>query len=56
LKQGIIPNIFKERGWTAEWKYNRAGLLKNLAIGMAVTSVAVALLVYRNKRKTLVHT
>ena len=23
LGRGHIPNIIKERGWTAEWKYNR---------------------------------
>ena len=23
LKRGHVPNIFAERGWNAEWKYNR---------------------------------
>jgi hypothetical protein len=55
LKQGIVPNVFKERGWTAEWKYNRAGAIKNLAIRVAIASAVVALLVYRNKSKKTVH-
>ena len=41
LKQGHIPNIIAERGWTAEWKYNRQGLIKKLAIAAAVTAVIV---------------
>ena len=41
LKQGHIPNIIAERGWTAEWKYNRQGLRKKLSIAAAVTAVIV---------------
>lgn len=51
LKHGTVPNIFKERGWTAEWKYNRQGVIKNVAVGVAVTAAVVALLVYRNRSK-----
>lgn len=40
LKLGIVPNIFAERGWTAEWKYNKKGVLKTAAIiGAAATLV-----------------
>jgi hypothetical protein len=38
LKKGIFPNIISERGWTAEWKYNRQGFLQNIALGIAVAS------------------
>jgi hypothetical protein len=38
LKSGTIPNIFKERGWTAEWKYNRAGLVDKVVTGLVVSS------------------
>jgi hypothetical protein len=51
LKQGIIPNYFKERGLIAEWKYNRKGAIRNIAVGVAVTSAIVALLVLRNRSK-----
>ena len=51
LRRGYIPNIFKERGWTAEWKYNRKGVIKNAAIGLAVTSAIALLAYYRKQRK-----
>jgi hypothetical protein len=51
LKRGHIPNIWAERGWNAEWKYNRQGLIKKALIGVTVTSALVALLVYRSKSK-----
>ncbi len=49
LRHGHIPNIFAERGWNAEWKYNRKGVIKKVAIGLAVTAVMVALLARKNK-------
>ena len=41
ILRGHIPNIFSEHGWTAEWKYNRKGLLRRLLI-WAVVSIAAA--------------
>jgi hypothetical protein len=52
LKRGHIPNIFKERGWTAEWKYNKKGVIKNVAIGTAVTAALVTYFVLKNRRRT----
>ncbi len=49
LKHGIVPNPFAEHGWQAEWKYNRKGLLKNVAIGVAVTAAVAILLSRKNK-------
>lgn len=43
LRKGHFPNIIAERGWTAEWKYNRKNFIKNIAIG---TGVAVALFAF----------
>jgi hypothetical protein len=51
VKQGHFPNIFAERGWNAEWKYNRKGVIKKVAIGVALTSAVVAYMVYKNKNK-----
>ena len=51
LRQGHIPNIFAEKGWKADWKYNRMGLAKNVLIGVAVTT-ALVVLVNRKKRKS----
>lgn len=44
-----VPNIFAERGWNAEWKYNKAGLIKKIVVGVAVTAIAIALLTRKNK-------
>jgi len=53
LARGHVPNIFAERGWNAEWKYNRKGMVRNVAIGVAVTSALLILLANRNKKEKL---
>jgi len=53
LAHGHVPNIFAERGWKAEWKYNRAGAVKTIAVGVAVTSALVIFLAARNRSKKL---
>jgi hypothetical protein len=40
FKKGHAPNIFAERGWNAEWKYNRKNVIRNAAIG-AVAAVVI---------------
>jgi len=50
LKHGHIPNMIAERGWNAEWKYNRQGLIKKAVVGIAVVSAAI-LLLNRKKRR-----
>jgi hypothetical protein len=54
LRHGHVPNIFAERGWNAEWKYNRKGVIKNVAITAAVTAAVVGYLVYKNRSKRMV--
>ena len=49
LKQGHIPNIFAERGWGAEWKYNRDGMIKNIAIGVGIAAGVMILLSQKKK-------
>lgn len=49
LRHGHVPNIFAERGWGAEWKYNRKGMVKKLVIGAAITSALI--LMTMNKKK-----
>ena len=48
LKRGHIPNIWAERGWNAEWKYNRKGMIQKIAIGAVVVIGIAALLYSRN--------
>ncbi len=51
IKQGHIPNFMAERGWNAEWKYNRTGLIKKAMIGAAITVAVVTLITLKNRRK-----
>lgn len=49
LKDGYFPNILAERGWAAEWKYNKKEVVKNV---LTTTAVAGAILYFslRNTR------
>lgn len=49
LKKGHLPNIFAERGWGAEWKYNKKHLLLKIAAALAVTAVAVSVITSNKK-------
>ena len=49
LAHGHIPNIWAERGWNAEWKYNRKGFVKKIAVTVAVTAAVLILLSRRKK-------
>ncbi len=50
LKRGHVPNLFAEKGWNAEWKYNRKGLLKKVA-AYALAAAALSLYVSKKKHK-----
>lgn len=43
FKQGRVPNIFAEKGMSADWKYNRKGLLQQALIGVVVTTAVFAI-------------
>lgn len=49
LKRGHIPNVFAERGWNAEWKYNRKAAVTKIAVGVALTALLVFRLSKKNK-------
>ena len=49
LGRAKIPNIPAEMGIKAEWKHNKRGLATKLAVTVAVSAVAVALLKRRGK-------
>lgn len=44
IRHGRFPNIFTERGGKAEWKHNPQGMAKKVAVGVVITTAAVALL------------
>jgi hypothetical protein len=50
LKKGIVPNLIGERGWAAEWKYNRKGVIQKVAVTAAVATVAI-MFFSRKKKK-----
>lgn len=44
FKNGKTPNILAERGWKAEWQYNKAGVIKKAAIGAIAAIVIINML------------
>lgn len=50
LKNGHVPNIFAERGWGSEWKYNRKNFLLKIAVAATVTGIAITLLKSKKKK------
>jgi hypothetical protein len=53
FKRGYFPNLIKERGWTAEWKYNRKATIQKVTIGIVITSAVLAFLLYKKKAQQL---
>ena len=50
LRHGIIPNFFAEKGWGAEWKYNRRAFVQKLVV-TAMLTAAVAVLLFRQSKR-----
>jgi hypothetical protein len=50
FRNGHVPNIFAEKGWKADWKYNRKALLQKVAVGAVLTSAAVMWLTRKNSK------
>ena len=50
FKNGHVPNIFAEKGWKGEFKYNPKGAVKTVLIGAVITTVVIAFL---NRKKEL---
>ncbi|WP_129715866.1 hypothetical protein [Pedobacter sp. SYP-B3415] len=45
-----IPNIWKERGFAADWKYDRSGMIRRMA-GVACAALVVYAMLKSKKRK-----
>ncbi|WP_230679894.1 hypothetical protein [Pontibacter sp. 172403-2] len=54
LVHGHIPNIFAEKGYKMEWKYNRKSLLQKMAVGAAVATAAVVLLSRKRRARRII--
>jgi hypothetical protein len=50
LAHGHVPNIFAEKGYKVEWKYDRTGLIIKLATAAAIVGGAVVLLSKSGKK------
>lgn len=51
LLHGRVPNVFAERGWRADWRYNRRALLTRIAVWVGVIVVGVLLVRGRRRRR-----
>lgn len=51
FRSGHVPNLFAERGWAAEWKYNKKGVITNALIGAALIGSYIALSSSKKKKK-----
>ena len=51
LRHGRVPNLIEEMGLKSEWKYNRAGFTKKIAVTAAITAGIVAFMVMRKDTK-----
>jgi hypothetical protein len=49
ISHGTFPNIFKEKGLAAEWKYNREGMIKNAVVTVVVAAALITLIKRRRK-------
>ena len=50
LAHGHVPNLFAERGWGAEWKYNRASLIRRSVTGLLIAGAIGAGVYYLTKK------
>jgi hypothetical protein len=48
LGRGHLPNIPKEMGVPAEWRHNKTGFIKKLAVAGAIGGLATALMLTRS--------
>lgn len=51
LRTGHFPNILSERGWNAEWKYNRPAVIRKAMIGTAIAAAALTIILIRRNKK-----
>jgi len=53
LARGHFPNFYKERGWKSEWKYNRRGAIRKIAVNTLIVAGIATWFVMRRKRRNL---
>lgn len=55
LKKGHIPNIFAEKGWKAELKYNKRNFIMKVGAAALITGLGLALLLKDRKDRGMIH-
>lgn len=48
--RGKVPNVFAERGWKADWKYNRKATIRKVVVQLAIASAVIAYLALKDKK------
>ena len=48
LEHGRVPRVFAERGWKAEWRYDRTSLVRRILLRAVLISAVVAY--FRSRR------
>jgi hypothetical protein len=50
LSKGVVPNLWVEKGWRAEWKTNRKEVIQKVAAGAVAAAVVFAIVSSRKKK------
>ena len=50
IRKGQFPNIMKEKGWNAEWKYNSKKAIGKLIVGVILTSLVISAVTNKRSR------
>jgi len=48
---GHLPNIMKETGWNARWKYDKPAVVREVAIKSIAAAVIAAIVIHRKRKK-----
>lgn len=51
IRHGHFPNLFKERGLKADWKHNRNGFIRKVAIAGILSAAIVTIIAPKKKKK-----
>jgi hypothetical protein len=51
LMHGRVPNFFAERGGRADWRFNRASLVRRTLIRLVLYAAVIALIIFLVRRE-----
>lgn len=56
IKKGHLPNLFAEKGWNAELKYNKRNFIIKVATGALLTGLGLTLLLMKDRKdRKMIH-